>query len=180
MDTQNQIIATSQVKQDDSQETPPSQMQSVSHPATGTQQASQSTLQTENVEKTDEKKIEEPDNPVSPSGKEFGPTTPASVKEYIQPSQPEVTLSEEVKEAGVQPSPNTSQPALPPQQKHPQITLAKESVPVQTNPQGVIQLPMQEDRAIEVIKTNKPMESVRWLATLILEQAKKAHRLLKR
>ncbi len=153
----------------------PNQLNSV--PQANDQPIAASTVSETHV---DGSKIPEPQEPVGSAAKELGPTNTTGAKEYITPSQPEIKLAQELKEAGVTPAPNIDQPPITPAPKQsPQLTLAKESVPVQTKPQGIVQFPMQEDKAVEVVKASKPRESIRWLATLILEQVKKAHKLIK-
>jgi hypothetical protein len=180
MDTSNK---STQLPQDSSTIVPPpTQMSQPTVVATNATVSVQKDATQQSVPKPEqpEKTIKEPEQPISGPGKEFGSIPAADVKEYILPAQPEVKLPSEIKEAGVSPSPNTEQPRIQSDASNPSpIVLAKESVPVQTNPQGIIQLPMQEEKAVEVVKTSKPMESIRWLATLIIEQAKRAHKLLK-
>ncbi len=120
--------------------------------------------------------IPTPPNAMSGPLKEFGPTVAAPVAEVLTPSDVEPDIPQEVKEAGVEASPNTEQPKIPQQvQQLTGIKPVSDAVPVPTAPSDTIQLPMPEPEAEQVIKTKKVADSIRWLATLILEQAKRAH-----
>lgn len=120
--------------------------------------------------------IPTPPNAMSGPLKEFGPTLAAPVAEVLTPSDAEPDIPQEVKEAGVEASPNTEQPNISPQvQQLTGIKPVSDAVPLPTAPSDTIQLPMPEPEAEQLIKTKKVADSIRWLATLIVEQTKRAH-----
>jgi hypothetical protein len=126
-----------------------------------------------------------PPEAVSGPGKEFGPAkkveassdTSANIaQEIIKPSETAPELPKEVKEAGVEVSPSTDQPNIPKAtQQTIGLELAKESTPVLTSPTGLVQIPMDEVHAAEIVKTHPVVDSVRWLAVMIIQQIKRAH-----
>ena len=122
-----------------------------------------------------ENDIPVPPNAMSGPMKEFGPPS-APPTELVMPTEAAPDIPQEVKEAGVEESPNTEQPNIPQQvQQTTGIQPAHEAVPVPTAPSDTIQLPMPEIDAVETIKKHKVIDSIRWLATLVVEQAKRAH-----
>lgn len=115
--------------------------------------------------------------PVAPMGAVSGPnkeTSPLtrSSEPLIRPSEEEPQLSSEVKEAGVEVSPNPEVPNLTYEDKKAGLSHAKESTPVATEPSGLVQAPfptpMTLVQAEEVIKKDKNTnDSKLWLSTLI-------------
>lgn len=118
-----------------------------------------------------------PQTPISTPHKEFAPAT--QPQEFIKPSQPEVPVSKELQEYGVEQSKDTEQVQLSTEQKKVGLEAAKEATPVQTTPTGMVQLPplpITQDTALQVKKTRPVADSIRWLAELVLEQVKRAHK----
>lgn len=113
--------------------------------------------------------------PVGTVQKEQAPPVGMQETPYIQPSEAEPVLSKEVSEAGVEPV--SEMPKLTIEDKRAGLEPAKEAVPVQTEPTGVIQLPMTAQQARSILKVHKKVtDSFRWLALLILRQIKIARR----
>lgn len=104
--------------------------------------------------------------PVGSVAKEHGPL---GTSEFIAPSGAEIepVIPEEVAEHGVEAVASTEAPPLTATHKEAGIQHAKESVPVSSQPQGTIQLPMTEEDALHTIKTTKIFDSKHWLAVLI-------------
>lgn len=98
--------------------------------------------------------------------KEHGPVGTA---EFIKPSGAEVApvIPPELSEHGVEAVPSTEAPPLTVEHKEAGIHHAKESVPVSSQPQQTIKLPMTEEEALKVIKTTNVSDSKHWLALLI-------------
>lgn len=122
-----------------------------------------------------------PQMPISTPHKEFAPV--AQPQEFIKPSQPEVPVSPELQEHGVEQSKDTEQVQLSAEQKKAGIEAAKEATPLQTEPSGVVQLPplpISQDAAVQVKKTRPVADSIRWLAELVLEQVKRAHQQIRK
>ncbi len=114
-----------------------------------------------------------PPNAVSGPLKEFGPSV-AVPAEIIMPTDVEPDIPQEVKEAGVEASPNTEQPNISQAVQHiTGIQPARDAVPVPVTPSTTIQLPMAEADAVQIIKTRSVAEAIRWFATLILRQTKR-------
>lgn len=89
----------------------------------------------------------------------------------IQPSQSEIKLHEEIKEAGVEKISDT--PHLTEDAKVVGIEHAGESTPVQTQSLGTVKLPMSDKEARQIIKTIKPDNSIFGLAILVLKYVKR-------
>lgn len=122
-----------------------------------------------------------PQTPISTPHKEFAPV--AQPQEFIKPSHPEVVVSPELQERGVEQSKDTEQVQLSAEQKKAGIEAAKEATPIQTAPSGVVQLPplpITQDAALQVRKTRPVADSIRWLAELVLEQVKRAHQQIRK
>lgn len=104
--------------------------------------------------------------PVSPPQKE----QEGLVSDYLKASEiakPEI--SKEVSEAGVEAVSEVPQITI--EHKKAGLEPAKESVPVQVGPQGLVNLPMGQTQAQSILKLHKKVtESVTWLAMLILRQ----------
>lgn len=115
-----------------------------------------------------------PSVPVSAPTKEHAPAE-GTVGEYMRPSHPEVHISPEVTEAGVEHAPNHEQPHLSLQDNRAGIEHAKEATPIQTHPTGAVQIPgatMTEAQAQKVVKTGKPTQAKTWYAVLLLKLTK--------
>ena len=82
---------------------------------------------------------------IKPSEEE--PKIPQEVKEIVKVESDKIPLTEEHKALGI---------------KH-----AKESTLAQTQPSGMVKLPMTENEALKIIKTTKNSDSKHWLAVLI-------------
>jgi hypothetical protein len=117
--------------------------------------------------------IPTPPNAVSGPLKEFGPSV-AVPAEIVMPTDVEPDIPQEVKEAGVEASPNTEQPKISQSVQHATgIQPAHDAVPVPITPSDMIKLPMAEADAVQIIKTRSVAEAIRWFATLILRQTKR-------
>lgn len=106
--------------------------------------------------------------------KEHEPLGAGGAGEYLQPSDQEPVLHEEVAEVGVEVV--SEKPQIT--KEHHQIGIhhAKESTPVSTEPSGMVQLPMDPQQAIAVHQKNKNVnDSVVWLAALIIKHLKRVH-----
>jgi len=116
------------------------------------------------------------EQPVAPSGhgqKEIGMSS-AGTAEYITPSAEvqQVEISKEVAEAGVEAV--VEQQPLPPAVQKIGVHLAKEATPVSTTPSGAVQLPVTLEEAQRIVKKKQnPVNSIVWLALLIVKQFRK-------
>ncbi len=104
----------------------------------------------------------------SPQKERVISASPISTVEVVTPSIPEPVLSPEVKEVGVQKVPEMPQLTL--EHENAGIQMAKESVPVITQPSGIVELPMTKMEADKVGKA--PKKSIYWMAVEILRQYK--------
>jgi hypothetical protein len=98
------------------------------------------------------------------------------VKEYgpvAIRSSPEPEIRSEVEHIVVKSAPEF--PEVKPEHQAVGISPAKESVPVQTKPSGLTQIPMTEEEAMQTLKNTKPTESRFGLATVILKFFKTLH-----
>lgn len=94
--------------------------------------------------------------------------------EHIKPSQPELHVSSELKEAGVETI--EERPLLTPEDHAVGIQHVKETTPVITQPTGAVALPMTAQQAQQTLKLHKKItESIVWLASLVLKQFKMQH-----
>jgi len=100
--------------------------------------------------------------------KEHGP-----ISTGVIPSSPEPEIHPELEQIGVKHVPEFPEVT----QGHQAVGIepAKESVPAQTAPSGLTQIPMTEEEAMETRKHSKPTESRFGLATLILKFFKALH-----
>ena len=98
----------------------------------------------------------------------------AGTAEYITPSAEvqQVEISKEVAEAGVEAV--VEQQPLPPAVQKIGVHLAKEATPVSTTPSGAVQLPVTLEEAQRIVKKKQnPVNSIVWLALLIVKQFRK-------
>ena len=100
--------------------------------------------------------------------KEHGP-----VATDVRLSIPEPEIHPELEQIDVKSVPEF--PEVKPEHKAVGIEPAKESVPAQTAPSGLVQTPMTEEEARLTLKHAKPTESSFGLATLILKFFKTIH-----
>ncbi|MBI4096329.1 MAG: hypothetical protein HY425_01285 [Candidatus Levybacteria bacterium] len=109
-------------------------------------------------------------NPAGSVNKEMGPVgaSTAQVSE-LQPAGAEVghAISQELKDLGVEETKERPDLAQTPNVQH-----AGHSVPVKTEPSGLIQPLLTEEEAVASIRTKKNSDSGRWLAGLILKVLK--------
>ncbi len=100
--------------------------------------------------------------------------------EYIKPSGAETSpiIPPEVAEHGVEAVLDHEKPKITPEHKQVGIEPAKEAVPVVTQPQGTVQLPMSEEDALNTIKTTSASESKHWLAVLVEKAYKHLRRIV--
>ncbi len=114
--------------------------------------------------------------PVGSVAKEHGPSV--GVSEFIKPSGAEASpvIPPEVAEHGVEAVVNEEAPRVTEEQRQVGIEPAKESVPVLTQPTGLVQGPMTEEEARETMKIHKKVSnSIVWLAATILKHAQMVH-----
>lgn len=104
--------------------------------------------------------------PVGSLAKEHGPI---GTTEFIKPTgaEAELVIPPEVAEHGIETVPNTEAPPLTVEHKEAGIHHAKESVPVSSQPQQTIKLPITEEEALRIMKTTGVSESKHWMAVLI-------------
>ncbi|MCL5010504.1 MAG: hypothetical protein M1289_02780 [Patescibacteria group bacterium] len=96
---------------------------------------------------------------------------PVDAGELIRPSEPELSISDEEKEAGAE---GVSQyPKLSEEHAKIGIRHAGEGVPASAVPSGMVQLPMDSQKATGILRMHKKVsESIVWLAELVLRQIK--------
>lgn len=125
--------------------------------------------------------VDQPQAPTVPVSsitptKESEPIT-ASVSqatEYIKPSEVSPAISKEVAEAGVEAV--SEVPSITPQHKEIGIEMAKESVPVATQPTGAVQLPQSQKEAEMLLKKNSDTRnSLTWLIMSLIRRFKIAY-----
>lgn len=152
---------------------PPVAMQANNDAGPQSNAASQASM-TALLSPTLDAKIEEPEHPVSGGSPELGSVSAAveaPVEEFIQLGETSPEIPEEVKEVGVEVTPQTENPDISNEvQQATGIEPAKDAVPVPTAPSGMVQLPnmpMDEVTAVQAMRTGKTNESRRWLATLV-------------
>ncbi len=113
--------------------------------------------------------------PVSLPHKELGPSRQTHDFGSVSLSEPEPYISEEVAEAGVEATPDTYKPDIPPDVAKLGVTPANAAKPVVATSTGKIVLPLTEEKAAMAKKTYSIKDSMRWLAELVLEQLKRVH-----
>ncbi len=132
-----------------------------SQPLQDLQQITQSTQTSAPVSSVGPTKESEPIAIVAPEG----------TAEYIKPSESAPEIPKEVAEAGVEVV--SEMPQLMPVHKEIGIKLAKESVPVQTQPTGAVQLPQTQHEAELLLKKNNNVNnSFTWLIAWLIRQFK--------
>lgn len=116
-----------------------------------------------------ENKNEYPPTIISGTSTEAEHLSVASSEPVVKPSEAQPTLHPEVHESGVRSLPST--PPITQDQINVGIQSAKESTPVITQPSGIITLPLNEQKAKEIINHDKnTQDSAVWLATLIIHE----------
>lgn len=110
----------------------------------------------------------------SPQKEQIEPVLGQTPPEWVKPSEKEPEIHPEIAEAGIK---ETSElPELKEDHKKAGIELAKESTPVSTEPLGIVELPMTQAQASNIVKKNKDSaNALVWLAILVLKQIKKMH-----
>jgi hypothetical protein len=120
---------------------------------------------------------QQPQQPIGNPSKEHSPIVGQSInQEMIRPTEQEPVLAPELKDAGVTIVQSQEHIQLNPDLKAVGVAPVKTAIPVQATSSDMIQLPMTEKEAERVAKTHPAIDSIRWLATLIIEQARKIHR----
>lgn len=110
---------------------------------------------------------------IGSADKEAGPVVSGDKQEIIRSSESEPVLTAELQEAGVAVVADKDEINVDPVLKAHGVMPVKTAVkPVDINPTDKID----EVKAIEIRKTHHFIDSVYWLATLIIEEAKKIHR----
>lgn len=117
----------------------------------------------------DQQNVQKIVEPVSSPHKEGMPTVQT---EHIKPAEIEPVIHPEVKEAGVETY--TEKPVLDQEHVKIGVTHSPDSTSVPTQPSGIINLPLTERQATNVVKVHKKVsDSVTWLAVLVLRQIKR-------
>lgn len=123
-------------------------------------------------EETQEQQSSQQDQqmPVStPVGSKEGGPVATNAAETLAPSTPEMEVSPELQEMGVEAK--SEIPSLPEAVEKIGVKQAKESVSVSTVSGSGVTLPMTKIQAQQIIKTHKDIrESLLWLALLIFRQ----------
>ncbi len=125
-----------------------------------------SEMQQEDVQKTTQQYI--------PSQQEAGQ---AVMQEGIQPSIPEVAISQELAHM-VEAAKEAESPFLPPELQKSGMQAAKDAVPVPPNPLGVTVMPMSYQKSVETIektRKSKLSEGVRWFSEFVAYQWRKVN-----
>ena len=120
----------------------------------------------------------QPQQPVAPVGnvnKEAAPIP--QVVEATPSDHTEIApkLDQELKEAGVEHSPQVEHPQLSLEDKRAGIEAAKASVPISQTSGSQVQFPLTEQKIEEIQKTTSIKDSLRWFAEEVLREIKKAH-----
>lgn len=114
--------------------------------------------------------------PVSLPHREAGPGL-GRMSEFVQPANPEPVLAPEVKEAGVEVSPDLEQPQIPVAVAQAGVQPAKAAVPIQpvtgAKVEYITDAPFTQEVAQKVEKSKRASDSIRWLATFLLKQIKR-------
>lgn len=114
-----------------------------------------------------------PVQPVSGGNKEHAPITQRS--EYLAPAPAESVphIPQELSELGIEVSPDTDRPDIPPDATQAGVKPVKTATPVATAPQGVVTVPALEAQApftsqqtTQNLKSHKADESITWLSML--------------
>ncbi len=103
--------------------------------------------------------------PLSGSQKEHAPLE-APIAEYVKPTEVEPVLHPEVKEVGVEASPNLEHPNLTEEHQRLGIEYAKESVPVSLSKTSGTNLPYNPEQIAMLKKTTHKDDSKHWLVIL--------------
>lgn len=122
--------------------------------------------------------ITTPVEPVSSPVKEHLTLSQPLITEAVQPAEPEPVLAPELKEAGVVVMPNPEEIKVQPELKTIGISPVKTAVPVKSAQDTIPNAPVDEKTALKIMKTHHPIDSIRWLATLVVEQAQKLNKKL--
>lgn len=86
----------------------------------------------------------------------------------ITPSQPEkIVIPHELSKV-IEKSPDTEVPKIEEEVKAAEVTPAKESMPIINTPSGAVKLPMTYAQALVKERESKSLDSVHWLAAVIL------------
>ncbi len=111
----------------------------------------------------------------SPARKEQGPATSAatSTPDIQTTDEEEIRKDEKEIEAMLEKSPDTEKPKIPEEVKAAGVEHAKEDTPMPELPTDKKGMPMDFDKALITRKTYKWMDSIAWLATLVMYQIKK-------
>lgn len=119
-------------------------------------------------------------SPVGSLHKEAGParSMEAPVAEVLTPSEKAPELPKEVEDAGVEVSKNHEVPDLTMHDKN-FIDHAPSIAPVPTQPSGMVQLPLTEEKATETLKHKDSSKGITWLAESVLRQLKIMHEKMK-
>lgn len=112
--------------------------------------------------------VQQPVSPVSGGNKEHAPIGAGSEHIQVSPVEASPVIPHEVREAGVEESPDTTKPDIPPdvQQLGLQPVKTAVAVPTQLSDQVVIPTPMNYQQAVTTLKEHKADESVAWLSML--------------
>lgn len=113
--------------------------------------------------------------------KEAGPskTVEAPVAEVLAPSEIAPEIPKEVAEVGVEVSKDTEAPPDLTMHDAKMIEHAPVIAPVPTQPSGVVQLPITEEKATETLKHKDTSKGITWLAESVIRQLKMMHEKVK-
>lgn len=97
---------------------------------------------------------------------------PITVKSSLELSEPELAISKELKDIGVESVP--SLPNITETDRQAGITPSPQSAQVNIQPSGIVQLPLNQSEARDIVKSRKTVsDSIVWLANLVLKQFKR-------
>lgn len=118
--------------------------------------------------------VTQPVSPPPPLKEQEPLVSEQSLETLVQPSEVEPVLHPEVKEVGVVKVPQI--PTLTLEDQKAGLALAKESVPVPTQPSGLVGLPKDEKEAASFLKVHRDVKNaVVWLVAMLLRQFRQAH-----
>lgn len=114
-----------------------------------------------------------PGMPVSGGNKEQGPIGSMRT-EYVAPAPAETVpqIPQELAELGIETSPDTDKPEVPPAAQQVGVQPVKTAIPVQTESQGTVVInqavptPLTYQQAVTTLKAHKADESISWLSML--------------
>lgn len=119
-----------------------------------------------------------PGQPVAPVSTGHKEAAPMLQSVDIKPSDHTElvpNVDQELKEAGVEHTPQVEHPKLTAEDKKAGIEVAKAAVPVSSVTGSKVKLPFTEEKVEEIRKTTSLKDSLRWFAEEVLREIKKTH-----